>query len=159
MASVPPIRLSEAIVEPRDMKREYLVLLAIAAISVAVAVDTPTGFSIAVAAIAAVFVGIAVLAALPGSIRLLVDDDGIELRTFFLLARRVPWSAIGAIEVAEGWQGETVALEVNGAPNERTILGLPIDPGLGRRAFVTTFGLEPADLCARLCDRRDANRR
>ena len=156
MPPAAPIRLTEAIVDPGDLKREYLVLVAIAAICVFVAVDTPGPFSIAIAVVACVFVAVAVLAALPGSIRLAIDDGGIELRAFFLLRRRIPWSAIVAIDVADGWQGETVALEVTGAANEATILGLPIDPGLGRRAFVTTFGLEASDLAALLRRRRDA---
>jgi hypothetical protein len=156
MPSDRPIRLSEAVVDPFELKREYLVLVAIAVVCVFIASQDPSIVSIGVAVVAGLFVGFAVVAALPGSLRLRVDDDGLDLRAFFLLRRRIPWSAIAAIDVAEGWQGETVAVEVTGDADAGTIIGLPVDPGLGRRAFATTFGLEPAALCALLGDRREA---
>ena len=159
MPPAPPIRLRDEIVDPRQLIREYLVLVAIAAITVVVAVDAPGAFSIAIAGIAVLFVLFALLAAVPGSIALTIGDAGLEVAAFFVVIRRIPWSAIGAIEVAEGWQGETVAIEVGGDIGERTILGLPLDPTLGRRAFVTTFGLEPAELHARIVARRDAAQR
>ena len=155
MARRPPVRLSEAIVDVRDMVREYLVLTAIAAVCAWVAIDAPSGVSIAIAGVAVTFAAVAGLAAAPGSMRLVVDDDGLTLRAFFVFVRRIPWSAVGSIEVAEGWRGETVAVEVNGPAGERTILGLPIDDGLGSRAFVTCFGLTPIELRDLLRDRRD----
>ncbi len=151
----PPVTLSEAIIDPRDLVREYLVLTAIAAVAVWVAIDAPSAFSIAIAGVAVIFASAGALAAAPGSLRLTIGDDGLKLRAFFVFVRRIPWSAVGSIEVAEGWQGETVAVEVNGAPGERTILGLPVDPGLGSRAFVTCFGLTPLELRDLLRDRRD----
>jgi hypothetical protein len=156
MASRPPVRLREAIVDPRRMVREYLVLAAVAAVCLWVAIDAPNVFSIAVAGVGFAFVSVTAVAATPGSTSLTVDDVGLTIGVFYLFRRRIPWADIGAIEVAEGWQGETVALEVGGEIGSRTIFGLPVDPGLGRRAFVTTFGLEPADLCALLRDRRAA---
>ena len=158
MPTDPPIRLRDAIVDPRGLIREYLVIVAIAAITVAVAVDAPNAVSVGIALVAAAFALFALAAALPGSITLTLGDAGLEVVAFFVVARRIPWSAVGAIEVAEGWQGETVAIEVGGEAGERVILGLPLDPTLGRRAFVTTFGLTPADLRARIVDRRDAVR-
>jgi hypothetical protein len=155
MARRPPVTLSETIVDPRDMIREYLVLSAIAVVSAWVAIAAPSAFSIAVAVVAVTFVFAAGLAASPGSLRLRVDDDGLTIRAFFVFARRIPWSAVGSIEVAEGWQGETVAVEVTGAAGEGAILGLPVDPGLGSRAFVTGFGLTPIELRDLLRDRRD----
>lgn len=151
-----PVILNEAIVEVRDMIREYLVLGAVAAATVWVAIDAPSVFSIAVAAVAVAFVSLAGLAALPGSVRLVVDDAAMTLRVLAVFVRRIPWSDVGAIEVAEGWQGETVSVEVGGDIGTRTILGLPIDPTLGRRAFVGRFGLAPADLRDLLVARRDA---
>ncbi len=158
MASRPPVRLCEAIVDLGRMVREFLVLAAIAAVTIWVAIDVPNIFSIAVAAVGVAFVSVAVAAATPGSACLTVDDAGLTIRIFYLFRRRIRWGDVGSIEVAEGWQGETVALDVGGEVGARTILGLPIDPGLGRRAFVTTFGLEPAALCALLRDRRAAAR-
>jgi hypothetical protein len=155
MARRPPVTLSEAVVDARDLMREFLVLTAIAAVCVWVAFDAPSAFSVAIAAVAVVFVSAGGLAAAPGSLRLTVSDDGLTLRAFFVFVRRIPWSAVGSIEVAEGWQGETVAVEVNGAAGEGTILGLPVDPGLGSRAFVTGFGLTPIQLRDLLRERRD----
>ena len=154
----PPVTLSEAIVDARDLIREFLVLTAIAAVCVWLAIDAPSIVSVAIAAVAVTFVSAGVLAAAPGSLRLTISDDGLTIRAFFVFVRRIPWSAVGSIEVAEGWQGETVAVEVNGAAGERTIIGLPVDPDLGSRAFVTCFGLTPLDLRDLLRDRRDGSR-
>ena len=159
MVRRPPTVLNEAIVDPRDMIREYIVMTAIAAVAIWVAVDAPSVFSIGVAVVAVSFVLVAAAAATPWALRLRLDDDAVTIRAFFVIARRIPWSDVGEIEVAEGWQGETVAVEVGGAVGARTIFGLPIDPTLGRRAFAGCFGLTPADLRDLLVERRDAARR
>ncbi|MDK9695982.1 MAG: PH domain-containing protein [Siculibacillus sp.] len=156
MPSVPPIRLRDAIVDPRDMVREYLVLTAVAAICVVVALGNPTFLSVGFAVVAVAFITVAGAAATPGSLRLTIDDTGLTIRTFFVFVRRIRWSDVGEIDVAEGWQGETVAVEVSGEAGEGTIFGLPIDPSLGRRAFVTTFGMAPSELRTLLRDRRGA---
>lgn len=150
------VRLNEPIVALREILREFLVILAIAGIAGGVAVESPGPTSIGIAVVAGAAFLIVLVAILPFSVRLRVDDEGLRVVAFLVFARSIPWSAIGTIEVAEGWSGETVAIDVHGPAGEGVVLGLPVDPTLGRRAFVTTFGLGAERFAELLRTRRDA---
>ena len=140
------MRLEEPLIDLRAARRETVMIAVIGAVVVAVAVVDPSPFAIAVAVVAGVAAGAVAVAALPSALRLTIDGDGFELRLVSVYRRRIPWSAVGAIEIAEGWSGPCVAVELRGPGGEGTIPGLPVDPTLGRRAFASSFGLEPEAL-------------
>ncbi len=150
------MRLSEPLIDLRAARREAVVIVAITVVVVAVAVVDPAPFAIAVAVVAGVAATVVAVAALPSALRLTIDAEGFELRLLSVLRRRIPWSAVGGIEVEQGWSGPCVVVELRGPAGEGTIPGLPIDPTLGRRAFASSFGLEPEALRDLLLAGRDA---
>ena len=151
-----PLRLRGPIVSARALAREYLIMAAIAAVTVAVAIEEGGVVAIGIAIVSVAFLAVVGLAATPASNRLIVDRDGLHLRLMLVFDRTIPWSAIGAIDVVEGWSGETVAIDVAGPAGEGIVLGLPIDPALRRRCFVSTYGHTPAVFRDLLIARRDA---
>lgn len=150
------VRLGEPLIDLRAAWRETSVISAIIVVVIVVAVLDRHPLAFAVAGVATIAAAIVAIAVTPAAARLTIDADGFELRTLLVLRRRIPWSAVGSIAVVEGWSGATVAIDLDGPAGEGTILGLAVDPTLGRRAFASTFGLEPAAFRDLLVARRDA---
>lgn len=140
--------------DAEDVRRLPMIGIALGLAIAATVLTMIESGALSTALVAAAWLAVAgvLLAVAPAANALTLRPDGFRVRVFGLLGGFVPWSAVEAVEAAEGWAGAVVVVRLREA-DEREITGLPKDPELGFHTLTDSYGRDADDL-AREMERR-----